>query len=249
MRSVKRCLIKVVSRGMPSFMELSTWLVGIECVVNARPITYNFDDTEGVSYPLTPSQLINGRNLLQKTSQHHFEIISNHEALSKRARYHRMLLEHFTQWWRKEYLSSHMEAYKTKEVRKGPSISVGDVCILRNDKTKRAFWKLCRVSELLIGNDGNVRDAKVEVTSSSGKQVFRRPLQHLIPLEITTNTNDLHKQPAKDAHMHESSICAASVDRPAASVDRPAATAAAQRPKRIAAIIGVLCRQDGLVRQ
>ena len=77
-RSVKRCLIKVVGRGMLSFMELSTLLVEIECVINARPITYIFDDTEGVSYPLTPSQLINGRNLLQKSSHNHFEIISNH---------------------------------------------------------------------------------------------------------------------------------------------------------------------------
>jgi len=135
-----------------------------------------------------------------------------------------------------------MEAYKTKQVRKGPAISVGDVCILRNDQTKRAFWKLCRESELLTGNDDDVRAAKVEVTASSGKQVFRRLLQHLIPLEITTSTNDLHEQPAKDTHVHEGSI-------PAASVDRPAATAAALRPKRNAAIIGVLCRQDGLVRQ
>ena len=65
-RSVKRCLIKVVGRGMVSFMELSTLLVETQCVINARPITYVFDDTEGVSYPLTPSQLINGRNLLMK---------------------------------------------------------------------------------------------------------------------------------------------------------------------------------------
>jgi len=51
---------------MLSFMELSTLLVEIECAINARPITYIFDDTEGISYPLTPSQLINGRTLLQK---------------------------------------------------------------------------------------------------------------------------------------------------------------------------------------
>ena len=86
-RNVKRCLIKVVGRGTLSFMELSTLLVEIECVLNARPITYIFDGTEGLSYPLTPSQLINGRNRLQKSSQNHFEIISNHETLSTRAIY------------------------------------------------------------------------------------------------------------------------------------------------------------------
>ena len=65
-RSVKRCLIKVVGRGMVSFMELSALLVEAQCVINVRPITYVFDGTEGVSYPITPSQLINGRNLLMK---------------------------------------------------------------------------------------------------------------------------------------------------------------------------------------
>jgi len=108
-------------------MELSTLLVGIECIVNARPIAYIFDDTEGVSYKLTSSQLINGKNLLQKSSQNHFEIISNYEALSTGARYYRKLLEHFTQWWRKDYLSSRMEAHKTTQVIKGLSISVGDM--------------------------------------------------------------------------------------------------------------------------
>ena len=243
-RSVKRCLIKVVGRGMLNFMEVSTLLVEIECIINARPITYIYDDTEGVSYPLTPSQLINGRNLLQEPNESHFEIVNNHEALSKRARYHRKLLEHFTQRWRKEYLVSLMEAYKSKQVTKQPLISVGDVCILKNDQAKRAFWKLCKVSELLTGKDGNVRAARVEVTSSRGKHLFRRPIQHLVPLEIRANFSDLHTQPqAKDAQAQ-----AQENSTPAVSIDNNAANAAAQRPKRNAAIIGILRRQDGLVK-
>ena len=48
-------------------MELSTILVEIEGVVNFSPLTYVYDDAEGISYPLTLSHLLNGRNLLQKT--------------------------------------------------------------------------------------------------------------------------------------------------------------------------------------
>ena len=59
-RSVKRCLVKVIGRAMVSFMELSTILVEIEAVINSRPLTYIYDDTEGVSFPLTPSHLLNG---------------------------------------------------------------------------------------------------------------------------------------------------------------------------------------------
>ena len=87
----------------------------------------------------------------------------------------------------------------------------------------------------MTGSDGNARAAKVQVISPGGKQLIRRPLQHLIPLEITTNINDLRKQqPAKDAHVQESRILAVN--------------AAAQRPKRNAAIIGILRRKDGLLK-
>ena len=47
-RSTKRCLVKVVGRAL-----LSTILVEIEAVVNSRPLTYVFDDSDGISYPLT----------------------------------------------------------------------------------------------------------------------------------------------------------------------------------------------------
>ena len=52
---------------MVNFMELSTILVEIEGVVNSSPLTYVYDDAEGISFPLTPSHLLNGRNLLQET--------------------------------------------------------------------------------------------------------------------------------------------------------------------------------------
>ena len=50
--------------------ELSTILVEIQGVLNSRPLTYVFDD-KGVSYPLTPSQLVNGRNLQRLPSDGH----------------------------------------------------------------------------------------------------------------------------------------------------------------------------------
>ena len=38
-RNVRRCLNKVIGRALLSYMEISTLLVEIESVVNARPIT------------------------------------------------------------------------------------------------------------------------------------------------------------------------------------------------------------------
>ena len=42
---------------MLSFEELPTLLVEIESTLNNGPITYVYDDEEGISYPPTPSCL------------------------------------------------------------------------------------------------------------------------------------------------------------------------------------------------
>ena len=61
---------------------------------------------------------------------------------------------------------------------------VGDVVILKDDTTKRMFWKLV-IIELLTGKDGQVRAAIVKVANHKGEQSrLRCSLKHLIPLEV-----------------------------------------------------------------
>ena len=63
--------------------------------------------------------------------------------------------------------------------------------ILRNDNTRRMFWKLAKVRELLPSSDGVVRSAKVRVNGEGGKPItLRRPIQHLIPLEVRATTKE-----------------------------------------------------------
>lgn len=59
-RSVKAPHHKVIGRTTLSYDELNTLLTEIEGVLNARPLTYVYDDRESISYPLTPSSLIYG---------------------------------------------------------------------------------------------------------------------------------------------------------------------------------------------
>jgi spore germination cell wall hydrolase CwlJ-like protein len=55
-----------------------------------------------------------------------------------------------------------------------------------NEKTKQQYWKLARVKDLLPGQDGVVRAARVRVAYSEGKHnVLRRSIEQLIPLEVT----------------------------------------------------------------
>ena len=80
-----------------------------------------------------------------------------------------------------------MEVYKPKDPTKEPIVSVGDIVLLTDDQSKRSFWKLCRIVELLPGPDGKVRSAKVCIASSEDKfenKVLCRPLKLFVPMEV-----------------------------------------------------------------
>ena len=56
-RSMMRCLKKTIGRTSLSFEEMRTLLIKIEATLNNRPLTYWYDDEQGISYPLTPHNL------------------------------------------------------------------------------------------------------------------------------------------------------------------------------------------------
>ena len=248
-RCTKRCLIKIIGKAYVSYEELRTVIVEIESVINNRPITYVYDDTQGMSYPLTPSQLINGRNLDRLPNDGHFEIVSTYESLSKRAMYHRKLLGHFSKRWKNEYLLNLMESYRPKSPQNGPIVNVDDICILKNEQEKRSFWKLCRIGELLVGKDGTVRSARVEVCSKDGgKKTLNRSLKFLIPLEVRERRES--KQPMPPQLLPTHTPHAQPPTPPQPTFPQPPSrsplvqTTQPVRPKRNAAIIGELLRKD-----
>ena len=134
-----------------------------------------------MSYALTPSHLIYGRQISSHLNDRHYEIVSTITTLTKRAKHQQRILAQFTKQWRKEYLLSLRESAKlsAKSSRDTIKIKIGEIVILRNDSTKRVFWKFGKVDELIPSKDGIVRAAKIRVQGDGGKQVFlRRPIQH-----------------------------------------------------------------------
>jgi len=249
-RSTKRCLTKIIGRALLSYDELATIITEIEGVINSRPITYIVDDSDGISYPLTPSQLINGRNLSSLPNNAYFEIVNTYEELSKRAKYNRRLLSQFTNRWKKEYLVSLLEKYRPrKDSMFNPDININDMCILRNEQVKRAFWKLCKVEELITGADGSTRSAKVSVIANDGKKkILIRSLKHLIPLEIQIHHPLPDKQSinsAENASTHAPQSDAAAPEQQQ-QIDTPIMLHSA-RPKRNAATIGENLRKDKML--
>ena len=153
-KSVKRCLRKCIGWTSLNFDELNTLVVEVESVINSWPLTYVHDDAEGISYALCPSDLINGRRISATPNEAYYEVISTHETLTRRMKHHQMLIRQFTRRWRREYLLNLREKHliKSKPQDNRP-IKVGDVVILKNDFTKRAFWKLATVKSLISSKD------------------------------------------------------------------------------------------------
>ena len=94
-----------------TFEETNTVLIEVESVANARPLTYVEDDQDGLSYMLSPSYLLHGRQI---TCLGHFEIVSTHSALTKKYKHQQKLLSQFTQLWSKHYLLSLGETHAVK---------------------------------------------------------------------------------------------------------------------------------------
>jgi hypothetical protein len=186
-KSVKRCLKKVVGRAFLTFEELRTVLVEIEGTLNNRPLTFVYDDERGMSYPLTPSSLLYGRSIATTGNDGHYEIVSTNQSLTRREKHHRMLLKHFTTQWRSEYLTSLLESARATSGAKNV-VAVGDIVLLKSDKTSRAFWKVAKVEHLISGQDGVIRSAKVSVISEGKTWSLRRPIQHLVPLKLSSSS-------------------------------------------------------------
>ena len=174
----------------------------------------------------------------------YFEIVNTYEGLSKRAKYNRRLLSPFTNRWKKEYLLSLLEKYRPcKDSMFDPDIKINDVCILRNDHQKRAFWKLCKVEELIKGADGSVRSAKVLTLSDDGKKrVLIRSLKNLIPLEIRVPLSLPEGQPVSTSSHVPAQQQAQQQARQ--QTQQQAKPQCPTRARRNAALIGELLRRD-----
>ena len=114
-------------------------MVEIEAAINNRPLTYMYDDENGITYPLTPSDLIYGHQLSTSPNSRHFDVTSTSKTLNKKARHHFRLLENFNRQWQKEYLLSLRENYNVKK-QKGkppPVLAQGDVVLVKEEGTAR----------------------------------------------------------------------------------------------------------------
>ncbi len=194
--TVKRCLRKVLGNAKLNFEELTTVLTEIECTINSRPLTYQYDD---LVEALTPSHLLCGRRIspLSENIDTSFDESDNElqSNMTKRFSYLSRKLNHFWNRWRKEYLVDLREFHKQTDARVA-NISKGDLVLIQEDNVKRGQWKMGVVEDLIKGKDGIIRGAKVRKAGGKNETLNRSVLK-LFPLEIASTGYD--KKEGKDA--------------------------------------------------
>jgi len=67
--------------------------------------------------------------------------------------------------------------------------TVSEGVILRDELTKRAFWRLGIVTELITGNDNITRAVIVKIVNSDRTQFLRQSIKYIIPVDITEDSS------------------------------------------------------------
>ena len=133
-RSVKRCLKKVLRNARLTYEELLTLLIRVEGVLNSRPLTYVYPDRDE---PLTPSHLVLGKRILSVPTQVEFDAEDEgKDELVKREKHLKNVLKHFWKRWKSEYLTQLREHHKPSK-KHGPEIKVGEVVLIEEDNVKK----------------------------------------------------------------------------------------------------------------
>ena len=83
---VKRCFRKAIGRHTLNFNQLNTILVEVEAIINSRPLTYMYDDVEGVSYCISPSHLLYGRRIVSLPNSEVFEVTTTYDLFIKKSK-------------------------------------------------------------------------------------------------------------------------------------------------------------------
>ena len=197
--SVKKPLRKVVGDAYLSYVEFNTILLEIESLINARPITWDYDDPNEPG-PIAPSDLLHGRPFRQFPPMHEVKVDGKLPQMCKgRLRYLEKLKTHWWDAWQNEYLKELQVKHSQRHVgNKSREAKAGDVVLIRNKCVPRGQWKLGIISEVKPGPDNVVRTAKVELVSPGRKRKnatgykrswLNRSPTHLVPLEMNIDSD------------------------------------------------------------
>ena len=198
---VKRSLRKAIGRVCLNSEQLLTILKEAEAVINSRPLVYVGDDINS-SMTLTPAHFLTlnpkiGLPITTADDTNDTDYnpeFSSADTLLVTWKKGLKLLSSFWKIWRDEYLLSLRERQqielKQPRVQSSFTANMGDVVLIK-DGLPRGSWRLGRIQELIKSRDGNIRSARVCLTTG---KIIGRPLSILYPIECQGKETNMDSQ-------------------------------------------------------
>ncbi|XP_033247831.1 uncharacterized protein LOC117188305 [Drosophila miranda] len=175
-KTAKSLLLRAVGSAPLTAEELATVLVGIEAIMNSRPLgAISQDPSDGEA--LTPGHLLTGGSLIAPPST--ADSGPGESQCLRRWRLVSSVRQAFWQRWSREYVLGLQ--IRGKWHQQQPNLEEGDLVIVAEDNLPPQEWLVGRVIATHAGEDGMVR--VVEIRTSTGA-VFRRPIHKLAPLPM-----------------------------------------------------------------
>ena len=199
---VKRSLRKSLGKSSLTTIQLFTITKEIEAVLNTRPLVYLDDDINNATV-LTPSHFLGPNTNIGSPELDEalpdFVKLSSREVLLDKWKSGQKHLNAFWEIWTQDYLLSLRERPTNKlnqtRITSKELPKINSVVLVKENAMSRNNWKLGRIIELNVSQDGEFRSAKVQTRN---RKAIVRPLSLLFPIEcpeIAQETNDVPSTP------------------------------------------------------
>ena len=177
-KSAKSALRIVLQDRSVNEEVLQSTLVGVEALINGRPLTHvSVDPNEPEA--LTPNHFLIGR----ANPNPEPDIFSEREPCSAKSWRTAQVTTHFWNRWLREYIPNLIERRKWLVPRR--NLVFNDIVLVVEPNTRRGEWPLGRVMEAHSGADGVVRSATVRIWTGhdTKSKTIVRPTTKLCLLE------------------------------------------------------------------
>ncbi|XP_076294567.1 uncharacterized protein LOC143215872 [Lasioglossum baleicum] len=175
-KSTKFHMRRVIGDSTLTFEEYATLFAQIEASLKSRPICPLSDDASYLA-TLTPGHFLIGDalNVIPEP-----DLADTPRNRLSRWQLLRQIVEHFWSRWSREYLQQVHTASKWHTM--SQPFRVGDLVLVRDERTPPANWPLARVTELHPGKDDVTRVVTVRTATS----IQKRPITKLCRLPVET---------------------------------------------------------------
>jgi len=182
-RSIKTALRVTLKERAPKLETMETLLVGAECIINGRPLTFvSLDHKDDEA--LTPNHFLIGSS----GGPAMFGSFSDKDLRSKKQwRYAQRLADHFWKRWTKEYMP--VLTRRVKWCHPVSPVEIGTVVLVVDPTFTRNNWPKGIVNKIYPGKDGQVRVVDVggcqkSISCSYGFVGFKGDLKHTISKSV-----------------------------------------------------------------